>query len=111
MRHVAAFLSVCIVCTARDIAVLSDPTREKCFVAMQTTLSLCRRDKRDFPARDCSALLHRVLAYYLCTPLMESRISLRDCSFRSQIPILADTVKMKVSTRCYCSRAPSNILL
>jgi len=108
MRHVAAFLSVCIVCTARDIAVLSDPTQEKCFVAMQTTLSLCRRDKRDFPARDCSTLLHRVLAYYLCTPLMESRISLHDCSFRS---LLADTVKMKVSTRCYCSRALSNLLL
>jgi len=59
-------------------------------------------NKRDFPARDCSALLHRVLAYYLCTPLMESRISLRNCSFRS---LLADTVKMKVNTRCYCSRA------
>lgn len=41
VRH-AAFLSVCIVCTARDIAVLSDPTREKCFVAGQTTLFLCR---------------------------------------------------------------------
>lgn len=49
MRHVAAFFSVCIVCTTRDIAVLSDPTREKCFVAGQTTLSLCRRDKRIFP--------------------------------------------------------------
>lgn len=62
MRHVAVFLSMRFMCTTRDIAVLSDPTREKCFVAEQTTLFLCRRDKQDFPARDCSALLHRVRA-------------------------------------------------
>lgn len=88
MRHVAVFLFVCIVCivcTARDTAVLSDPTREKCFVAGQTTLSLCRRDKPDFPARGLFRFI--ALAYctreYLYAPLMESRVSLRQRLFVS----------------------------